>query len=79
LEGHRSDRDAGEFVIWVKIGLFHPILYVPGFVVKFGVHPDTNTFKPSIILGLIHPRIRFDEEAIHRQRKVPMPHSALAT
>lgn len=62
LAERQSDLDAGEFVIWLKIGLAHPVLYIPGFVAKFGVHPDSNTSKPSIILGLISPRTRLMKE-----------------
>ncbi|MCJ7531978.1 MAG: glycosyltransferase [Anaerolineales bacterium] len=48
----------GEFELWVKLGIKYPILYVPGFVAKFGVHPGSNTAKPSIILELISPRVK---------------------
>jgi tetratricopeptide (TPR) repeat protein len=52
----------GEFELWVKLGIKYPILYVPGFVTKFGVHPGSNTAKPSIILELVSPRVKMMEQ-----------------
>jgi tetratricopeptide (TPR) repeat protein len=47
----------GEFELWVRLGLRFPIQYIPGFVAKFGMHPDSNTSKPGVVLGLIEPRL----------------------
>ncbi|MBI4620097.1 MAG: tetratricopeptide repeat protein [Desulfobacterales bacterium] len=50
--------DCGEFEFWVRLGIKFPIRHVPGLVSKFGVHPGSNTQKPSTYIGLTQGRIR---------------------
>lgn len=36
-----------DFELWTRLGLKHPVLYVPGAVAENMVHPESSTFRPS--------------------------------
>jgi glycosyltransferase involved in cell wall biosynthesis len=62
LKTRQWTTDVGEFEIWVRMGLRYPIYYVPGFLAKYGVHPDSATCKPKTYFDMAETRKRLMRE-----------------
>lgn len=47
--GLRAYNDCGEFEIWIRLGAKFPIVYQPGLVSKYAVHPEELSNQPGHI------------------------------
>jgi len=63
--------EAGEYDIWLRLGVRYPVTYQPGFISKFASHDDAITCKVSDYYTLLPGRIRAIDRLVNDPASPP--------